>query len=649
MKRGYLKVLIFTLIFSINCFFIYLSAYQSSDADISIEISSVPRVFIYSPENISYSFGSATSYHIPLNVSHLGFTPDIWWYNLRNQTDLINNSIVFIPSLYPNITVVGGYNKIEVYANDSSGNNYSDEVIFNVITYSAPVIQGINSSIYVCENESLDYAFWVLNNDSGSLEFIIQPMKPFYISPMVYTGGETLVNANIVSGILNKSYVRTFENPYLETISVDDGVYSDSVETNIYVIELNNPSDVENIGVKTFWSQGENSIFYEVVSVNDIEDGTESSGNFTFNLTWLDRENFFDISSLGIMNFSFNNSHLGIHNLSLCVKDLGIDYIHPNISLCSQNGDSIEKCQNFSITVTDLNRAPYITDYYPENLSFETQEGIATYLNITSYDPDYTIPDVYWYIDNVLVEYDSGNSVEELFYIFGYDAAGEHIINATITDGLLNDTMFWNVSVLDRAPSLPTISSGGGGGGGATSECIPLWVCGLWNTCNQIDVGIDKGEISKYDAKTIKDLCVANYLKPDKCGFQIRDCVDLNNCNIITGKPYETRMCKYFENPDCHDNITNCHHGSCEVLVDCGGPCIACPTCSDEMQNQGEEGIDCGGPCPWKCIEEKPSFKKINIIHLILILLLILIIIIIIKIIKILRYKRKFKEYEDKI
>jgi hypothetical protein len=47
----------------------------------------------------------------------------------------------------------------------------------------------------------------------------------------------------------------------------------------------------------------------------------------------------------------------------------------------------------------------------------------------------------------------------------------------------------------------------------------------------------------------------------------------------------------------CYDGIRNCHDGSCESGIDCGGPCKDCPTCFDEIQNQGEEGIDCGGPC----------------------------------------------------
>lgn len=46
--------------------------------------------------------------------------------------------------------------------------------------------------------------------------------------------------------------------------------------------------------------------------------------------------------------------------------------------------------------------------------------------------------------------------------------------------------------------------------------------------------------------------------------------------------------------PTCSDGIQN----QGEEAVDCGGPCPACPTCSDGIQNQNETGIDCGGACP---------------------------------------------------
>ncbi len=45
--------------------------------------------------------------------------------------------------------------------------------------------------------------------------------------------------------------------------------------------------------------------------------------------------------------------------------------------------------------------------------------------------------------------------------------------------------------------------------------------------------------------------------------------------------------------PTCSDQVQN----QGETGVDCGGPCGACLTCSDGLQNQGETGVDCGGPC----------------------------------------------------
>jgi len=62
------------------------------------------------------------------------------------------------------------------------------------------------------------------------------------------------------------------------------------------------------------------------------------------------------------------------------------------------------------------------------------------------------------------------------------------------------------------------------------------------------------------------------------------------------GGPYGPNRTK-----TCYDGIRNCHHGSCESGIDCGGPCLPCPSCFDGIQNQGEEGIDCGGPCEKPC------------------------------------------------
>jgi hypothetical protein len=49
--------------------------------------------------------------------------------------------------------------------------------------------------------------------------------------------------------------------------------------------------------------------------------------------------------------------------------------------------------------------------------------------------------------------------------------------------------------------------------------------------------------------------------------------------------------------PSCYDNEQN----QGEEGVDCGGPCSPCATCSDGIRNQGESGVDCGEPCEADC------------------------------------------------
>ena len=644
-KRGYLYILIVVILLLSFTLFLHAEG-ESSTASINLQVENVPRIFIDSPLNQSYYFAYNEEPIIDLNVSNFSFVPDTWWYTLidLDTNQIVNDSVIFNPLNKNNITATEGSNKLEVYANDSSGKNYSAYVIFDVVLNSAPIIQGLNDTIYVCENQSLNYTFSVLNYDLDALTFSLQPSNPFYIYPTFYPGGEDVVYASIISGILPKSATRQFTNPYNELVSVDDGVYSDSETTSIQVIEINNAPNVENVGVQTIWTHGDNSTFLKRVSVNDTEDGNESSENITFSLTWSNNENLFDISNDGLMNFTASEGLEGIYNLTLCVNDSGLGYIHPNISLCGQDGGPIEVCQNFSLTITDENRAPTIIDHYPSNLSLTFTEGSIIYFNITDYDPDKTFPDVYWYFDNQSIKYEAGTKLSsELWYTLSYSSSGHHTLSVNITDGLLNDSLAWNLTILNKVPPKQE-SGGGGGGGGMTKGCSPIWVCENWEQCSNLEVGVKKGDISQSNYRKIKSECLIFSLGEPTCGFQKRNCIDLNNCNSSLNKPEIIKMCKYTQNPTCNDGIKNCHHGSCEILVDCGGPCKPCPTCSDGIQNQGEQGVDCGGPCPWKCPPEQPKKEKSYIIYILIISIILLLLAIIIKLIRIWKYRKKLEK-----
>jgi hypothetical protein len=599
---------------------------------------------ISSPLNTTYNFGIGDPYTIHLNVS-ASFDVDNWWFTLLDLThdEVANESVGFSPNI--TFEAVRWANKMCVYA-ESAGRIINENVTFFVnVPNSAPFFGPVNSSIYVCEDNDLDYWFNVTDVDEQVLSLALTPSNPFYLNPTSTSASEETTQINLYSGVLGKNYAVEGSNGwkvYKEKIEVTDQTYSDFVYTNITVIEINNKPVISNIGVQTIQTKGDNSTFYKELQVTDEEEGNQSSENLLFSISFSGEE-LFNITEDGVMNFTPTSSQVGVHNITVCVNDTGIDNPHENISLCGQDGSSITTCQNFSLTVTNQNREPTILDYYPGNLSLDSSGAESLYFNITKYDPDWTIPDAYWYVDNVLEEYDNNNSlVDEFNYRFGCGVSGSHTIKAEITDGLLNDSLTWTIDVsLLVCPVSPEKSGGGGGGGGI--RCVEKWGCSIWGVCQNAEKSLEAGLLSGEDYRIIKEECVKSGLNEEFCGVQIRECIDINNCNTTYTKPSEFQSCHYTEKPSCKDGIKNCHDGACELLIDCGGPCPPCPTCSDGIKNQGEEGIDCGGPCPWKCPEEIPLLKRTSVLYSFLIIILLLILIIIIKFRKVILYRKELK------
>lgn len=334
-----------------------------------------------------------------------------------------------------------------------------------------PVIGFINSTIYVCERDRLFYLFNATDSDGDSLTGSIYPQNPFFLFWFSQTPPNTHTFA-IVSGTLDKDDVggvNSGNKTYAENITISDDSDTDSELTNITIIEINNIPSVEDIGVKTVWTQGVNSTFYEVFDVTDTEK-TLGYGSFNFsvnitNSTSGEQVNLFNISSTGVMEYTGNRSDVGVYNVSVCVSDIGLSNPHPLIyDECNQTGGANTVCDNFSLTVTDENRAPNITDYYPSDSNVSISGTTTAYFNITKSDPDGTIPDTYWYVDGVLQEVDSGASVDEFFYSFGCGTSDNKTVFVNITDGELNDSMEWNLTYV--ASGCPVEGGGGGGGGG---------------------------------------------------------------------------------------------------------------------------------------------------------------------------------------
>jgi hypothetical protein len=594
-------------------------------------------ITIDSPENITYNFSVGENYTIELNVSATQEV-DTWWYDLwdRKHERVVYQNVIFSPNSTFNAT--RWENQIIVYANNSAKETVNKSVFFYVnVPNTAPIISALANESYVCEDTHLSLYFNATDVDEQILYFYIHPSNPFYVAP-VFSVGDVLTVVEIFSGLLRKDKV----GRYQQTVYVrDPDELSDSKMINITVIEVNHEPVMDNIGVQTIWGRGEGSNFYNKVNVSDKEDGDSDSVRINFNISFLNSERLFNITSNGIMNFTPEN-HTGIYNISVCCEDSGLRNPHENISLCNKTGDSIDTCQNFSLTITDENRQPNITSFYPLEGNLSVQGTESLYFNISKYDPDATIPDAYWYVDDIFKEYDSGSSEDNFIYIFGCGISGEYVVKADITDGELNDSVEWNVSV--EYVECSQEGAGGGGGGAGRERCEELWACDEWENCQNLEVSYDSGFLDYPTYSIIKKNCSFFYWKEDRCGFQLRNCEDVSECNTTRDKPEEIRGCLFVKGPSCFDGVRNCHHDGCELLIDCGGPCDDCPTCSDNIQNQGEEGVDCGGPCLVRCEKEEPvriDVKPSYVLVPIAVSLLVLIFLIAFRIIKIGKQMRK--------
>ncbi len=472
-----------------------------------------------------------------------------------------------------------------------------------------PVFGYTSDPVLTCEGASLSYGFNATDINGDDLTGDISPKNPFYLSAQGKIGSTNFFN--VISGTLIKSDVKN----YTESLSVVDGKGgADSRDIEIEVIEINNAPVLQNIGTQTVWLEGDNSSFYYVADVSDAEDGNVSGGNLKFNLTWSLSENLFDIGiTNGTMSYVPTSGHEGNYSLTICVEDNALPSPHQNISLCFPDGAGVESvCDTFSLTVTDINRAPEIVNYSPYNNAFDVLSTQSIEYTVDLHDADGTTPDVEWRVDGLSIQSNEDVSNDSFVYNFGCGVSGNHVIEAIVSDGALNYSQNWSVSVNEDSCLVGSSSGGGGGGGGGGSgeSCFENWACDEWENCRNVKRSLDSEIFSAEEYSDARSRCLlSNEIDDRFCGYQNAECRDLNDCgneNSDSDRSSETRFCYFTENPGCLDGITNCHNGACEILTDCGGPCEACATCSDGKQNQGEENVDCGGPCPYICEMESP-------------------------------------------
>jgi hypothetical protein len=668
---------IFVLITLLNFFLIYTTMYSDfwtgmasggeNKGGVGLTILSSLNFSIVDPVGgQSYNFNLSDrvnldgipEFLVDLNVAPNRPVPE-WHYTLVSD-NLEYGEYYTYDVFVPNSTIPCrvGWNNLTVFAEDALGTEVNHSVRFYInVSSSAPIIEMNDSqNIYGCEDSIFEYPFNITDyDDEPSLISVdIDPRDPFYAIFLGVGGG------NISVGQINSHNVILREGNignYSELLTVNDGIYLDSVNIFINILETNGlPNPQEDMGAKMIWNKGSNNTLYEEWSVLDSEDGASLSGEMSFTLNYTNGSSFemFNISEYGIMNFSAGeDTPLGIYELTACVIDNSINNSHQNLTqYCSQDGSNNTVCDNFTLNVVNINRPPIIVGFDP-NGTITVNGNEEVVFSVLVLEPDLDPFDIDWYIDGVYLEHhevrpngtggvyietgsddhirygvDLNKFYDTLSYSFPCGSSGVHTIYVEASDGLLfdNETLTVNLNEVECAQEDSGGGGGGGGGGMNSIWCFEEWECGYWEECVSVEESFNLGLFNLDSYYNYIDRCNQITYDGSKCGFQTRTCVDLNSCNntefrIPRGE--QQQLCHFVSDPGCSDSVKNCHSGGCELLVDCGGPCSACPTCSDGIQNQNEGGIDCGGPCPYSCNIEEPIDKIDGVVVMLVFLIIV--------------------------
>lgn len=659
-----LAIASFFVCFNENFFLVMGGSLEESfSGRVVLNILGNEDLFVNSPKEIVYSFNkSADDYYFPvsdflidLNVS-ASFDVVGWSYFLTQKTpsgkmntfQSGNYSSGWSSKLFDMFPAYRWENEMIVFAHGEDGGvRVSNPIPFFVfVENSHPLIEdNFDEEYFICEGKSLDSVlFHVVDRDEDDLDISISSANPIYLGRGERISGSTILS-RLISTKISKEDIGEGNPVFKEhpvTIYADDGSGVDSKDLLFTFLEINNLPIFKQIGAQTIWVKGDDSVFSEIFSVIDIEDGESSEGNLDFTISFSGLEDLFDISEYGEMFFSPGEDFLGEeissnYIVTVCATDRGIENTHESLfEHCREDGSSKTVCDSFSLTVTSENRPPILKNYFPfpsnEVLNFVGGEEI--YFNASGYDPDGGTLDFYWYVDEGLEKYSSSVLSDSFNHSFGCGISGIRRVGVVVSDGLLNDSLEWRVNLTELSCG---VSSGGGGGG---AMCVSEWACEDWGVCQNVEKSLAEGFLVGRDYRTLKEECSKEGLDEIYCGFQTRDCLDLNSCKDYSKVPLQIRTCYFSEDPSCFDKIKNCHDGGCEIGVDCGGPCGPCPTCSDGILNQGEQGIDCGGPCPWPCPVEYPNRFGVLWIFVGAGILLILLVLILIRLWKIYSYKK---------
>ena len=123
------------------------------------------------------------------------------------------------------------------------------------------------------------------------------------------------------------------------------------------------------------------------------------------------------------------------------------------VTFAAHDGE-FEQELRVEVEVLQTNQKPSIRDSFAEQNLVQVKENEPLHFWVDVNDADNQTLAYRWELDGEVISRSSGGT-----FIFNYDAAGEHTINLTISDGELQETRAWSINVeqVNRAPELALV------------------------------------------------------------------------------------------------------------------------------------------------------------------------------------------------
>ncbi|NOZ80375.1 MAG: hypothetical protein GXP63_01770 [DPANN group archaeon] len=405
--------------------------------------------------------------------------------------------------------------------------------------------------------------------------------------PYAFSSNATFFTIDPLNGLIN--FTPTNDDVGVHSISVvvtDAFGLTDSKNITFIVVNVNDrpffDPPLENRTVRA------RDLFIYDINATDIDVGDT--------LTYFDNSTLFNISpSTGLINFTPADEQIGNHSI--------------NITACDDSG-SFDNCTSatFLLTILFSNHPPILSPIGNQ----EAYVGLGVHLDLNATDADNDT--LTFFTNSSLFTIDNVTGV--ISFVPSAAMEGQHSIILGVTDTYYNvtetivmtifpalvcgDDICSSVLIGESCYSCPQdcgtcppgtgdeagdATGGVGGDTGGVEGTGESQESTTGETSGQSATSASGSKGAGIKKQHIPGVCVLNWTCTDwgpcTAGSQDRLCTDSSRCDEKHSNALRSGQSLKIEGPEKPEEVRAC----------------VAPTCSDGIQNQGEEGIDCGGPC----------------------------------------------------